>query len=257
MSIFKSGSTLCNMKNLNLLACTLLFLAFVSCKKGNDASVSISDLPKTYTEDYRSSAYSGVVHYNLTYDNKGRLTSLAATPEPAIVKFLYQYPDEKTVIMDLYSSGQLSIHEKFWLNSFSHVDSTLQYDDSQDTSTEKYFYDPNHLLTKYNTYDYAGSVSTLSNQTQYTYDNNGDALTETDYSGTKNYTYYTDLPYTLTTGQSYLTVPKYFIKTTSSNSSGTLLTATHYYKFDGSNRLIQDSAYVTGADAILVKTYGY
>jgi hypothetical protein len=214
-------------------------------------------LPKTYTEDLRSSAITSKVTYNLTYDSKNRLISLAAIPEPSITKFVYQYPDDKTVTLDLYNSGQLSIHENFWLNSFSFVDSTFQYDDSQDTTTEKYFYDGNHLLTQTNWYDYAGSVSTLSNQILYSYDNNGNALSQTDFSGTTSFTYYTDLPYTLAMGQPYLSVPKYFIKTTSSNSSGTPVTATHYYKFDSNNRLIQDSAYVSGIDAIAIKTYGY
>jgi hypothetical protein len=245
------------MKKLTLLTCAILVIGIFSCKKGSDVKTSTSDLPKTYTEDYRSSSYNTLVNYNLTYDSKNRLISLASTPEPSIIKFVYQYPDDKTVTLDLYNSGQLSIHENFWLNSFSFVDSTFQYDDSQDTTTEKYIYDGNHLLTTVNEYGYAGSVSTLSNQTQYGYDNNGNALTQTDFSGTTNFTYYTDLPYTLSTGQPYLSVPKYFIKTTSSNSSGTQLTATHYYKFDTNNRLIQDSAYISGADAIAIKSYGY
>ena len=170
---------------------------------------------------------------------------------------MYQYPDDKTVTLDLYNSNQLSVHEKFWLNSISLVDSTFQYDDTQDTTTEKYFYDPNHLLTTVNNYDYANSVSTLSNQTQYSYDNNGNALTQADFSGTTSFTYDTNLPYTLSLGQPYLSVPKYFIKTASSDASGSLVTATHYYTFDSNNRLIQDSAYISGVDAIAIKSYGY
>ena len=245
------------MKNLTRLTAVLLITGIFSCKKGNDASVDSSALPKTYTEDLRSSALTTKVVYNLTYDSKNRLISLAAIPEPSIVKFVYQYPDDKTVTLDLYNSNQLSIHEKFWLNSISLVDSTFQYDDTQDTSTEKYFYDPNHLLTTVNNYDYANSISILSNKTQYSYDNNGNALTQADYSGTTNFTYYTDLPYTLSVGQPYLSVPKYFIKTASSNASGSLVTATHYYKFDSNNRLIQDSAYISGVDAIAIKSYTY
>jgi hypothetical protein len=245
------------MKNITLLSGTILVISIISCKKGNDTATSNSALPKTYTEDIRSSAINSKIVYNLTYDSKNRLVSLAAIPEPSITKFVYQYPDDKSVTLDLYNSGQLSIHEKFWLNGFSLVDSTFQYDDSQDTSTEKYFYDPNHLVTIVNNYDYSGGVSTLSNQTQYTYDNNGNALTQSDFSGTTSFTYYADLPYTLSVGQPYISVPKYFIKTASSDASGSLITATHYYKFDSSNRLVQDSAYVSGVDAIAIKSYTY
>ena len=243
------------MKNITLLTCTVLVIGFFSCKKSNDSPASSSALPKTYTEDVRSSVLTTVVTYNLTYDNKNRLISMAAIPEPSIVKFVYQYPDDHTITMDLYNSNQLSIHEKFWLNSFSLVDSTFQYDDTQDTTTEKYFYDPNHLVTTTNEYDYNGAISTLSDQTTYTYDNNGNALTQSSNSGTNSFTYYTDLPYNLSMGLTFVAGPKYFIKTTSNNASGAV--ATHFYKFDSSDRLIQDSAYVSVADAILIKTYTY
>jgi YD repeat-containing protein len=240
-----------------LLPCVIVALSLFSCKKGNDSSVLASSLPKTYTEDLRSAANTTRGTFNLTYDSKDRLTSMTAIPEPSILKFVYQYPSDNTVTMDMYELNQLSVHENFWLNSFSLVDSTFQYNNTNDTSTEKYFYDGNHLLTKVNNYDYFNSVSTLSNLTQYTYDNNGNALTQTDNTGTTSFTYYADLPYTLSAGQPYISTPKNFIKTASSDASGTPETVTHYYLFDSNNRLIQDSAYVSGADAILVKTYTY
>ena len=243
------------MKNLTLLSVAILAISLFSCKKSNDSPASSGDLPKTYTEDLRSSVLNSVVTYNMTYDDKNRLISMAATPEPSSIKFVYQYPDDHTITMDLYNTNHLSVHEKFWLNSFSLVDSTFQYDDAQDTTTEKYFYDPNHLVTTTNEYDHSGAVSTLTDQTTYTYDNNGNALTQSSSAGTVSFTYFTDMPYTLSVGLNFVAGPKYFIKTASNDASGAV--ATHYYTFDGSNRLIQDSAYISVADAIVVKTYGY
>jgi hypothetical protein len=245
------------MKKLYFLSGFVAAISLFSCKKGNDANPSGASLPKTYTEDLRSVAITSLTTYNLSYDGKSRLISMISIPEPSILKFVYQYPTDNTVTMDMYDYGDLSIHENFWLNSFSLLDSTFQYDDSEDTTTEKYYYDGNHLLTEVNTYDYIGSVPTLSNQTQYTYDNNGDPLTQADYSGTTSFTYYSNLPYTLSIGQPYIKTPKYFIKTTTASSNGTPATATHFYIFDSSNRLIQDSANISGINAILVKTYTY
>ena len=110
-------------------------------------------------------------------------------------------------------------------------------------------------MTKTNEYDDSGAVSTLTDQTTYTYDNNGNALTQSSNAGTVSFTYFTDMPYTLSVGLGFVAGPKYFIKTASNDASGAV--ATHYYKFDSSNRLIQDSTYVSVADAIVVKTYGY
>jgi YD repeat-containing protein len=232
-------------------------ISLFSCKKGNDTAISGASLPKTYTEDLRSVAISNITTYNLSYDDKGRLIGMISIPEPSIIKFIYQYPTDNSVTMDMYNYGDLSIHENFWLNSFSSLDSTFQYDDSDDTTTEKYYYDGNHLLTEVNNYDYIGSVPTLTDQTQYTYDNNGDPISQADYSGTTNFTYYSNLPYTLSIGQPSIKAPKHFIKTTSATSNGTPATATHFYFFDSSNRLIKDSASISGINAILVKTYTY
>ena len=56
------------------------------------------------------------------------------------VKQVYKYNVDGSFSLDLYDDGtNLSIHENFFLNSSKLVDSTFQYDDTQDTTTEKYF----------------------------------------------------------------------------------------------------------------------
>jgi hypothetical protein len=90
------------------------------------------------------------------------------------------------------------------------------------------------------------------------YDNAGNAITETTSDGgSTSFTYYTDMLNTLTMGQAFYPQTKYLVKTASSSSSGTPVTATHFYNFDSSDRLIKDSAITSGLSAIVIKFYTY
>jgi YD repeat-containing protein len=235
-----------------------LFL-FSACKKNNDSPPTGSvSLAKTYTEDIRSTGFNSVTTYNLTYDGNNRITSMTAIPEPAITKFVYTYSSNNSFTMDLYDYNVLGIHEILWLNGSGTLDSTFQFNNTNDTSTEKYIYNSDKQLLHIKSYDYSSTGSDLNNTTSYTYDNLGNPLTESSTDGTStSYTYYTDLSYTVTMGKPFVPVSKNMIKTASSSSSGTPVTATHFYSFDNSNRLIKDSAVTTGVDAVLIKSYTY
>jgi len=244
------------MKNMLL---PFAFFLFIACKKNNDTlSNGSSSLPKTYTEDIRSTGFNSLTTYNLTYDGNNRITSMTAIPEPAVVKFVYTYSSNNSLTMDLYNSNVLSIHEILWLNGSGKLDSTFQYNDTHDSSTEKYIYNSNKQILQIKNYNYSSSGSELDHTTDYTYDNLGNAVTESTSNGNStNYTYYSDLPNTMTMGQTFNPQSKYFIKTASSSSSGTPITATHFYSFDSSNRLVKDSAVTTGVSAVLIKSYTY
>ena len=248
------------MKNIILFPALLGIFILVSCKKDNNTpNTNSSALPKTYTEDVRSSVIgNSVTTYNLTYDANNRLTSLVSTPAPPVLKFQYTYASDNTYTLDLYDNGNLNIHEKIWVNSASLMDSTFQYNDTQDTSTEKYIYNQNNELIQIKGYDYSSSVSVLSNTTTYTYDNNGNAITESDDLGKfVTYDYYTDLPNNLNVGMLYTSPSKNLIKTATAQSGGNQVTATHFYSFDGSNRLIKDSISTTGTDLIAIRSFTY
>ncbi|HEY2650100.1 MAG TPA: hypothetical protein VGI38_12955 [Puia sp.] len=242
-----------------LLPAILFAFLFIACKKSNDTPSTVSaSLPKTYTEDIRSTGFNSLTTYNLTYDGNNRITSMTAIPEPAIVKFVYTYSSNTSLTMDLYNSNVLGVHEILWLNASGTIDSTFQYNDTQDTSTEKYIYNSNKQILQIKNYNYSSSGPALDHTTDYTYDNLGNAITESTSNGNStSYTYYTDLPNTLTMGQTFYPQSKYFIKTASSSSSGTPVTATHFYSFDSTNRLVKDSAVTTGVSAVLIKSYTY
>jgi len=245
------------MKNLALFSVVLAgILIFFSCKKDNSANAS-STRPKTYTENVTSSILgNSTTVFDLTWDKNNRLLSVVSTPAPPALKFVYQY-SASSFTLDLYNSNALSIHEIVWLNAIPFIDSTFQYNDTHDTTTEKYIYNASKQLVQSKEYSYS-SVSgvTLNNTTHYTYDNNGNVITQTDDSGTTTFDYYSNLLTSFTVNMSYLPVTKNLPKTVTYNSGGITESAIHTYTFDGNNRLTTDKAVASNGD-IIIKTYAY
>ena len=246
------------MKNAKLLlAVFACILTFSACKKNDSGSSNSANLPKTYTEDITSSSYgNSVTTYNLSYDGNNRLTSLVQANAPGN-KFVYKYNTNNTYTLDLYYSNVLSIHEIFFINGNSLVDSTYQYDDTQDGTTEKYLYNSAGQLTRLSEYDYTktgGSV--LNNVHTYEYDANGNQTKDMDYFDTQTFTYYTDLENSLSIGQTYFPKGKYLIKTLTLDSGGSIVTVNYTYTFDSQHRLVTDKEVSSDGD-IVIKTYTY
>jgi YD repeat-containing protein len=240
-----------------VLATFVGVLSFTSCKKDNSSNNSSSGQPKTYTEDI-TSTYLGnsVTTYNLSYDGNGRIVSFISASDPGF-KFLYQYNSNNTFTMDLYNSNVVTIHEISFIGPNSYVDSTFQYNNTNDTMTEKIIYNSDKQVIQQREYDYSSVYgSTLTNTTNYTYDNNGNAITQTDNNGTTTTDYYTDLLNTITLGSIYLPTPKNLPKTVTYTSGGTTESGTHTYTFDSNNRLSTDKTVLTTGDIVL-KTYTY
>jgi YD repeat-containing protein len=248
------------MKNTSILCiASIAILVFSSCKKDNSPTtpVNSSSLPKTYTENVTSASFgNSITTYNLNYDGSNRLVSLIAATLPG-VKELYKYNVDGSFSLDEYDDGtNLSIHENFFLNSYKLVDSTFQYNDTQDTTTEKYYYNGSKQLLAYTEYNYSKlGGSTQTNVTTYTYDNNGNVTKATDFNGVTSYTY-TNLTSPLYIGPDFFSHTKNLIQTTSLNSGGSTETVTDSYTFDSSNRLITDKAVASTGD-VLIKSYTY
>lgn len=240
------------------LAGFALLFSVSSCKKDNAASNnSVVDLPKTYTEDVTSPNLGHDVEtYNLTFDGNNRLTSMISTT-PDRLKFIYTYSSNNSFTLDLYESGQLSIHNIYWINSIGFVDSNFQYNNTQDTSTEKYIYNESKQLIQEKQYDYSSaSGSVLWQSAQYVYDANGNMITETENGTTISTEYYPDLEVSFTLGGAYFPHSKNLPKTETINSGGDISTVTHTYTFDDKNRLTSEKA-VADDGEIAIKTYGY
>jgi hypothetical protein len=157
---------------------------------------------------------------------------------------------------DIYNSNAISIHEVFFLNSNSFVDSTFQYNDTNDSTTEKYIYNSSKQLATLKEYDYSiVTGAQLSNTTTYTYDSNGNQITATDNFSVTTYEY-TTLVNNLVVGAPYFPVNKNLVKTTTNTSGGTTVILNHTYTFDGSNRLSTEKITDDAGD-IVIKTYTY
>jgi hypothetical protein len=242
----------------------LFIFSFSSCQKeyegtigstdptGTDTSgtVNTSFLVKTYTEDLTNSQGHFVFTYNLSYDAIGRVTRLVSSTDTGN-RFVFKYNTDNTYTMDIYASNNFSIHETFFVNSHSLVDSTVQYNESSDTTTEKYTYNAGKQLVQLKQYEIlGGSAPSLINTVSYEYDSNQNIIKETDQNSVTTYEYYSDLLNTLNVGQVYFARNRNLPKTTTV-TSGSAQTINHAYTFDNLNRLTSEKATVGGDETVI------
>lgn len=248
------------MNRTQILISLFISIVFISCQKEVKdilpaTTVSTSKV-KTYTEDVTSPGGHSVITFNLAYDANDRPVSMISATS-AGDKFLYQYATG-SYTMDLFNSNVLSIHEIFYTNSNSLVDSTLQYNDTHDTTTEKYLYNNAGQLIAVKHYDYSRATgSVLFNTDNYTYDSNGNVAKFTDNNGITSFGYYTNLVNNLSFGPPYFPLSKNLVKTTIFNSGGTPITLNHTYTFFDTNNRITTEKVIYDSGEIVIKTYTY
>ncbi|HEX8334608.1 MAG TPA: hypothetical protein VF622_18430 [Segetibacter sp.] len=254
------------MKRIIPFFASLLVIAFFSsCQKQvdwNDITTPVAPTPaskiKTYTEDVNITGGSRVVTtFNLEYDASNRLVSMTSASNPGD-KFLFQY-SSNSFTTDIYNSNSLTIHQVSFLNSFSLVDSTFQYNDTQDTMTEKYLYNSAKQLVKLKEYDYKKSTgAVLYNTHDYLYDNIGNQISDKDSFSVTTYEY-TNLKYDFALGPDHFYKAKNLVKTTQYTSGGSTGTLNHTYTFDSNNRLSTETitGSSNGTSYVVIRTYTY
>ena len=238
-----------------LIAITVF--VFTSCQKEyideHPVAPATSSKVKTYSEDVVSGGNHTSATFNLSYDSDNKLISMTSAAS-AGDRFEYHYSGD-TYTMDLYNSNTLSIHEEFYLNSSQLIDSTFQFNDTGDSTTEKYSYNASKQIISVKQYDYSESGTELWNTEHYTYDNRGNIIKVIDDYAEVSYDYYPDLVNNLVFGVPYLPVNKDLVKTTTFVDGDTIILH-HVYTFDAANRISIEKITSDNGD-VATKTYTY
>jgi hypothetical protein len=244
-------------KHLTFFALAVFIL--VSCKKnsGTNAAGNSNKL-KTYIETDQIGGTTQSDTFAVTYDNDNRLTSLVSPN----LKDIYNY-QSNSYTLDLYVNSVVNVHENFYLNGSSLVDSTMQYNNTNDTTTEGYTYN-GAILTTLISYNYINNIASIDSRDDYTYDNSGNMLKDVQSDGYGDvslvYTYtYTTNPITARINPTYYPLQAKYLPATltltdgSGNPQGII---TYTYVFDSSNRLTKETDTGNNGD-VSTKTYIY
>ena len=237
----------------------LVLASFSSCKKDSSNNPATTNKLKMYIEDATNTPVDAIDSFSLTYDGQNRVTSLYSTS----IKTVYTYNSNNTFDVDLYINGVLNVHELVYVNSSSLADSTFQYDNTADTTTEGYVYSGG-LLAQLTSYNYSAVTGAqINTQDNYTFDNNGNVIKDIQSDGSGNVI--TITTYTYTGGiLDYYIGPVYFPQDKNlpatqiqTDGSGNLISSVAYtYVFDSSNRVIKETDAENNGQSV-VKTFIY
>lgn len=243
-----------------LIVPTLLLALFSSCKKdSSNSSGNNSNKLKLYIEDATKTSYNAIDSFSFTYDGQNKITSIYS----ANLKTVYSYPTANTFTLDLYTYGVFNIHETAYINNSLLVDSTFQYNNTNDTTTEGYVY-TGRLLMRKSSYTYTKATGAqIDTQDDYTYDNNDNPIKDIQSDGYGNVNMistftYTDKLLNYSIGPTYIPQSKNLpgAQVQTDGSGNHIATVTYTYVFDSSNRVIKETDAFDNGESV-VKTYVY
>jgi hypothetical protein len=225
------------MKSKNLIVFAIgAALLFSACQKDKQPDADNVLNVKSYSEKLVSSDGDSIVaNYNLSYDARNRVTAINQVEVPGN-KLLFTYESDSKFSIDIYVMSVLSIHEDVFLNSSHFVDSTYQYNDEKDTSSEKYIYNANKQLSTVKEF----YKSVVDNVTTYSYDAEGNVVKTTDTDKqVETFDYYPDLVFAMPfINPLQSTTPAHLVKNHEITSNGYLVAnIVSTYTFDSKNRI--------------------
>jgi len=232
----------------------------VSCKKNNGTgSNGNPNKLKQYIEQYQFLTTNTSDTFQVSYDNQNRLTGLSSP----LVRLAYTYTSATSFTLDLFQYGQLAIHEVGYVNSASYIDSSFQYNNTNDSTTQKFIYSGS-LLTRQKTYSYSHLASIVSAQDDYTYDNNGNLTKDVNSDGIGDVNYitaftYTDHPLNVTINPTYYPPQSKNLPATqkvTDSGGNSYANITYAYVFDSAGRLTKETETADDGE-IFIKIYVY
>ncbi len=241
----------------------LLTICFCSCsKEDNNPPVSQDDLVKIYTEDVFDGSgqpYNTKDSFSLSYDSDNRIVSIISFLNSGN-KILYSYPQNNLFNADVYESNELTLHSICYLNSFQLLDSIYSTNNTNDTNTTKFIYNPAKQLIRTIDYSYttAGGYE-MDDITNFEYNPDGSLLKQTDNSMVTTYEYYPDLKSNLTNFfQPYYPISDKLAKRVVVDlGGGFTIGVNSKYTFDDKNRLIQEEGQDDSGSYKYTKRYYY
>lgn len=250
-----------NLLPVSLALSVILFLA--ACKKNDVNDNGTSQRIKTYIEDASATPYRKIDTFNLSYDGQGRIISMTAQSSGG--SFTYQY-NPGSIVMDIKNGSYLIIRQYTYLNSSQLVDSSFQFNDTDDSTAEKYLYDATGKITLRR--EHYGAGMQLSRTTYYNYDAAGNLVREIDTDAAGDTVSQKRYDHNAAANTSYLasSLQPYMpplhqnlvIRETNLSPDGTIEYSftDHAYSFDDQNRVVTETV-TDSYGNVVVKKYTY
>lgn len=247
------------MKKLNLFAAACIAVLFhLSCQKEPGFGEElITNKVKTYTEEINSPVLGYIKEtFDLRYDQQDRITGLVSTTTPGN-KFIYAFPGEKECIWEIYGENVLTIKTHYSLNDLNFLDSAFQTNNEGDTTTTKYFYNPGKQLVAMWEYEYTtAGGSQLWDITEFSYDNKGRLIEESDSYSLTLYEYDPEVTGPAMISPPFLPPHPYLPTKRTYTSGGETHVFEYQYTFDTEGRLTREQMEADDG-SIVVKSYSY
>jgi hypothetical protein len=134
----------------------VLLLAIFSCKKNSDDVLATQNKPTKYIEEFISASTTFKDTFTVNYDNAGRVLSLVSTNPTD--RFNFMYNGNVSYTIDIINNGVLDIRFNAYFNSNGFVDSTFQYNNTNENLVTETEYTSTGSLAEKKIYEYSNIV---------------------------------------------------------------------------------------------------